>query len=763
MKRKSFIKRILTCALAATAIVTAGTAYTYAAELEDEIIVAEEESAVLTENSVESTDSYDVILDDNNSENDEEKSEPTYAHKLTLSSASDYNSVVIGGKNVNKGESVGFNDGDRIVITGLGKSDTIDTKNWSTYINKWTIKGDKEYGYEYSDGYMHDGGLFALSPTEDVELTVEGRRIPTSAITAKGKLDGAYKVVPTVAAKKGNYINIPSHKADTKVTFAVKKTGSLNYEFASDAAAIQFGSGNPEPISLTEEKNSYCYKIPFMDLAQLAYSDNASIEFTTAVAAKLTAPTGKVASSTDIDATLSLAVPKAMKDLPKLWYRIVAKANVPKNKTLPEGMAESVGPLYVPASVTSLPVYLMAEEGKELGAGAAQKYDFTVSILQLENEPEYSDKPLTDKTTVEGEGGANVVGVSPEKKINGTTKKPAYEEKLGLNKKQANFIRGEGISDGILLATAKYSNSTTFRSLAYAEITNATGDIVKSSDNEDASKKIYLDGDSIILGNTSDLLPGKYKLNVRPVSKEGSPLPKAATLALTVKQGIDEITFTMDKLSYVKKDKKALNINAPKVTYNGGEKTKTPAVKKLKWELLDANGDEIKADSPLYDTVKINEKNGKVTVAKELAISGDPSAYRFKIMATADDYAGNTTSAKTDVIELTTEENKPKTLSVELLISIDEISGQGRVKESDIEFFGGVEKKNGKYYVTGEDILFKIANEGTSDVWGASLYTKADKVSSPVEYKNGCACFSSGVVSEKMKKAKQIYLGIYFK
>lgn len=645
------------------------------------------------------------------SKKDEE--EPTFDHKLTLSNESDYNSVVINGKNLLKGESVGFNDGDSILITGLGKGDSIDTKNWSTYFVKWTYKGNKESGYEYGDGYKDDkiGGLFALNNlTEDIELTVQGRQIPVSAITAKGKTEGSYTVTATAASKKGDYINLTKHKADTKVTFATKKTGSINYEIASDAAGVKYGIAEVEPVSLTKEKNGYCFEIPFGTLAGLAYSENPKVEFTTAVAAKLPAPTAKVSTSTDIDATLTLGLPTAASGLTGLWYKVEGKANVAKGKSLPEGMAGEVGPLYVPATVTTLPVYLMAEEGKQYGDGTAQKYDFTATLLQLKNEPEYSGESITDKSAVEGADGGNVAGVSTAKKVSGSTKKPGYEEKLGLTKKKVSFIRGEGGDDGILLATAKYSKNTTFRSLSYAKITNAAGEIVKSSDTDDDFKRIILDGDNIILEDTNDLAPGKYTLSVLPVSRIGSQ-PKAATLALTVKQGIDKIDIwavvdTHVAEQVIKKSGKSLTIKSM-ITYNDGDKAKTPAIKKVKWEITDAEGNAISQSSPLYGKISINKKNGTVTVAKDLVIPKDPGSYSFVIVATAEDYEGNIACA-TAPFELVSDQFPP----VELEISIDDKTGEGRVKASDLKFSKGVIKgSDGKLYVNGDIWLFKINTE----------------------------------------------------
>lgn len=634
--------------------------------------------------------------------------------ELTLNGTSDYNSVrvwvydgtkPVKGANVGKGEKLEFQAGNRIVITGLGEMKG--AQKGTTYFVR--VSADKEtyYGDNIWDEKQQ---LFDLGPVnEDLDIKVEGRRLATTAITASGRIRGAYGVTTNVAEKKGGYVDMgKKNESGAKTTFAVKKTGSLNYTIGSDAATMSCADKESQEINLSGNTNKY-YEIPFEDLAKAAFMDSPSISFTLNVVTKFPVPTVKVASSTDLNATLDLKKPKAAADIDNLWYRIEAKANVANNKTLPEGMAETVGPLYVPASVTSLTVDLTAKEGMKPGDGAAQKYDFKVTLLQLENEPEYTDKPLTDKTVVEGADGGNVVGVSPEKKVSGSTKKPGYEEKLGLTKKQNSFICGEGGDDGVLLATAKYSKNTTFKSLAYAKITNSSGETVRASDTEDDFKKILIDGDDIILEDTS-LAPGKYKLSVLPVSKVGSPLPKAATLALTVKQGIDELTVSVPQQSYVKKAKKALTIK-PTVTYNGGEKTKKPANTKLNWEVLDADGNALTADSPLYGKVTVNQKNGTVTVAKDLVVSGDASAYRFMIMATAADYADNMASAKSDVIKLVADGVYSDFPPVELEISIDDRKGNGHIKASDVNFTRGtIRESDGKLYVNGDILLFKIGS-----------------------------------------------------
>ncbi|MBO4904956.1 MAG: hypothetical protein J5367_07005 [Lachnospiraceae bacterium] len=564
------------------------------------------------------------------------------------------------------------------------------------------LKSISAKGFKYDKSKMANTVTQFAGDIKDYQLSVNPKTCHLSGLDAKVTVGGEYADASVVKDAKDNYyLRVSTFKDDT-------------------IASSQIW------VEIVDKKNP-----------DISYGDPFVI--TPEVAKKLPAPTVKVIETTDMSVTLSLAVPKAAEEYSRLWFVIEGKANVPKNKQIAEGMIEKIEPTYVPADESSHFIRLLKDESKDLGDGHAQKYDFEVKLV----------RGTINNPAIE----------SPVKKISVSTKEPAYETKLGLNKKQVSFICGEGGDDGILLATAKYSKNTTFRSLAYAEITNSAGETVRSSDNEDDSKKIIIDGDSIILEDSA-LTPGKYKLSVLPVSKVGSPLPKAATLALTVKQGIDELTVSVPQSSYVKKAKKALTIK-PTVTYNGGEKTKKPANTKLNWEVLDADGNALTAASPLYGKVTINQKKGTVTVAKDLVVSGDASAYRFMIMATAADYADNMTSAKTDVIELTAEETKPNTKGPELVLDTQHSAENGIAVEKSDLVIDGVEESGGKMYVTGGEIRVRITKEGIGNNWNAGIGVKPGDGFIGAERKGEYACFSADVVSEKMKKAKTFILYFY--
>lgn len=225
-----------------------------------------------------------------------------------------------------------------------------------------------------------------------------------------------------------------------------------------------------------------------------------------------------------------------------------------------------------------------------------------------------------------------------------------YETKLGLNKKTTSFIAGEGVvdiakinindpetyKDTILLATAKFNTKTTVKKLSHAEVIDPYGYTSLTS-----NWGLLLVGDEIRMYQSNYLWePGKYTLKVYPASPDGrSVKPEPATLTLTVKRRIEDIEVKNVPSKVYKASDKAVTLK-PTVTYNYGEKSYEPAVKKVTWELLD------KDHNPL-PSGKITIKNGTVTVAKDYAVSTTPENNRFYIKAKAADYIGNSAYGET--------------------------------------------------------------------------------------------------------------------
>lgn len=430
-------------------------------------------------------------------------------------------------------------------------------------------------GFKYDQSKMANTATQAAGSTKDYQLSVTPKTCHLDGLDAIVTVGGDYADASVVKDAKGNHcLRVATFKGDTIANSQIW-------------------------IRLVDKKNpDIFYGNPFV--------------ITPEVAKKLPAPTVKVIETTDMSAILSLAVPKSAAEYSNLWFVIEGKANVPKNKEIAEGMIEKIDPIYVSTDESSCFVRLLKDDSKGLGDGHAQKYDFDVKLVQGEiNHP-----------AVE----------SPVKKISASTKEPAYETKLGLTKKKTSFINGEV---AVTLATAKFGNKTTFRQLDRAQITDSNGKVIRSTAETEEEKRIDLDGNDIVLPYTYDITPGKYTLHVWPVSKDGNA--KEATLALTVKRGIEQLEVVVPSLQISKKAKKAATLKA-KVKYNEDDKTRVPAVKKVKWVLLDDKGNPLSeaTSSPLYNKVTI--KNGTVTVDKNLEITGNPDDYRFMIGVEADDY-----------------------------------------------------------------------------------------------------------------------------
>lgn len=445
--------------------------------------------------------------------------------------------------------------------------------------------------------------------------------------------DAEYKL--TLTPKTGDYSRLNAYIStvesayDVNASTKITNDGKGNY-FLKVSTYKTEGDDTDGYITKLASKP---IKVIIFDL----YSEKIYGEFEIdPIAPDLKAPTVKVSATTDIDATLTLALPKAAQDYENLWYKITGTANVAKGKKIADGMAESVGPLYVPANVELINVTLADGEFPQAGDGHAQKYDFEVSVLQLvENEENFEAE--------------NVFKAGSVKTVSVATKEPYYETKLGLTKKTTSFISGQ---KNITLAVPKYNSKTTYTQLGYADIIDADGQIKTTSY---AGDKIVITNDSITLSDSSILSAGKYTLRVWPANPDRAwRLGDEARLSLTVKRAITSLTVSVPSTRVYKKANAAVTVK-PTVTYNGNSKSRVPAVKKVTWSITDKNGDEITSTSPLFEKVTINKSNGAVTVAKDFVLSSNVEDNKFMIKAVAADFAGRALSASSSVIEISSD------------------------------------------------------------------------------------------------------------
>lgn len=325
---------------------------------------------------------------------------------------------------------------------------------------------------------------------------------------------------------------------------------------------------------------------------------------------KFAAPTATLKSASDIDMTLSLKLPKALEKYSQLYYHVEATAVDDTHEDDGE-MVHSYSEFIKPADAYKIP--LMKNASADFGDGFAKKYDLKVTIVQVKD-PTKTDKFQEDNL---------IVGNSKELKKQ-STKDFCYEAKISLTKKNTSFTLGE---QGVLLAVAKFSRSTSWAKVgeAYMVPNNGTMNMLECIADEDGN--IYPENNY----DPDDFAPGNYTLYVSPFVPEGAH-SKYATMAVTVKAPVTEITLSAPQSKIYKAAGKAATVNVKATckyisdTYGEAK----PASTKLNWYV-----------QPKEDTSSITDyisvKDGKVTVQKGYVLSGEPDENKFTVYAKAAD------------------------------------------------------------------------------------------------------------------------------
>lgn len=345
-------------------------------------------------------------------------------------------------------------------------------------------------------------------------------------------------------------------------------------------------------------------------------------------------PSVTVTQTTDYSIELNATLPKGAEKYKNLWYEVKADAV----GTVSPKMEEHIELCY-PAGEGSTKILFEPAKGNPPteGDGSAQKYNISVNLVQSKK------GGLLEKIEDEFrsyEGTASTLSAS--------TKDPYYETNLGLNKKATAITIGQ---KSVLLATPKFSSKTTYvwknNPIKLALLKNKDGAVVATSGEGGKLLVDDITGDVSLIECPSDMIPGKYTLYVYPRSKDATSYSKPATMAITFRAPVKNLSLIAPGFAY-KDPQKALTINV-KVKYgkySAGNAYYDAANKKVAWsvEPTDPTNTALKA------ALKI--KNGKVTVAKDYVLSDDPAANRFVIKAKALDL-GEAGCEATASVELT--------------------------------------------------------------------------------------------------------------
>lgn len=377
-----------------------------------------------------------------------------------------------------------------------------------------------------------------------------------------------------------------------------------------------------------------------------------------------------------------------------VWYKVTAtaKANTPAQgetpaSNRPDNMKAAVTEI-VERTGSSNRVALQVGNSANLGEGAAWSYDVTAQLFYMEDE----DEPASTVAA------ADAVAVSKEGKLEGAeTKTPLFENALKLKKaKGAPAKLYTGQSGEIVIAEPQWTKKFTSYKILKGSITDSASGLTFD---------VNADGKIVVTNVAAKATLGKHTIRVTAAADETTGhtmYASSATINVTVAKGINKMLVTQpgDSIYKAKNRTGSLKLGvdynhdyvgqrddeygANYVSWNGKKYVAAPAAKKVKWSIVDANSTEGNIiAAPAYLNVDtsgkgktaangVGVKNGTVTVGKNFAIDErHANNNRFKVLVEANDFAGNTTKALSEVITITKD-----ALDISTLVIVNTQSGK---------------------------------------------------------------------------------------
>ena len=233
-----------------------------------------------------------------------------------------------------------------------------------------------------------------------------------------------------------------------------------------------------------------------------------------------------------------------------------------------------------------------------------------------------------------------------------------YESDLKLVKRENVFYSGQ---KEVELAKLVFSDTTTEKGLNSARLemqdTSGNKKVYEYSFLEKKGSLTFeLSSDGVLsIPDSSGIISGKGTLTVKALKPLTLPF-STASMAVTVKQGIENVEISPDHPVKLYKGDKAVSFKLTAAVNPDGPK---PASNKISWHVFSAKDDkEITPSSMHALSGHISVKNGKVTISKEFVPLNDEAYNQFYVVAEAADYEGNEAYDETDVITVTSEKGQ---------------------------------------------------------------------------------------------------------
>lgn len=501
--------------------------------------------------------------------------------------------------------------------------------------------------------------------SEKVLDTITIKVLPIiSKVTVSGvksvKIDGVN--VPAMKQAQGTNISykVTKDKSASKdeIVLSVNGIATDAYDFDGGSAVLD-AAGSKLSISTNDRASG--------NAVITIYNKNADYkkvaEFTlimTEPSWVTKSPSVKVSSVTDTTLNLAMALPKgvdANSNIGSYFYRIEATPVIPTEGAIDNNVQ------YVSAVENA---YALKVLNYEKGHGDSAKFKVETKLVLVDRANLPENPSVSDFE-------ANTICVSKISTIkNAATKVPAYEKKLSLAKKTTKLYTGQ---DYVIVAVPSFSSSTTFREgLSVNSIKNVSGVNLLNQELKayvDANNNIWVRPYVETESGKVNCGTGKYTVKVS-YSRGAGQQVLTASFQINVVKAITNIDIQSPVKIYRAAGKKVTF--KPTAVLNAGHEK--PAVKKVLWSLDPACG-------PAKRGVTINKSNGMVTIPKTYRPSTDIEENKIRIIATANDFAGNQIVCDTAEVQIVSVATVIKKVVLKSITSEMVVADGDTVKVSD--------------------------------------------------------------------------------
>ena len=345
-------------------------------------------------------------------------------------------------------------------------------------------------------------------------------------------------------------------------------------------------------------------------------------------------PEVSVKGADDVSVTLCVCASQEIENFVngKLYYKLEAIPYMDAEKEIPNKIKSATShPAYVSATGETQQVELIVNDA-EYGKGQNWKFDVKVSLLLAMDEALPSDSDFTKKILYESK--ANCL-------TNIETRENNVEDSgISFDLQERNTIIYTGQSN-LVAAEVLWNEINVINELGELRDITAIGRGTTGS-----SLTVFEEDGKIMISAPKGTEPGVH--TIEAVSYGPDKIYKVRrTMSVVVLKGIEALEISVPSTRIYKQNGRQIQINTA-LRYNDGGTE--PKLKKVVWQVMDAEGNLLDSSSPLYDMIKIN--NGKLTVDKNLVLAKKTEKNCFRIMVHADDYNENEVYALSDVIEI---------------------------------------------------------------------------------------------------------------